>query len=270
MGRIVGAFGTSHVLLNRTGCEEKADRVFAGMQEIGRRIDELDPDLVVIVANDHFINLDLAHEIPLAVPMQEEYVPAGDMGLPPVTFKGFPEFSGGFVDYANANGFDLAILREYRACHGLATPSFFCARPDGRRVVPIITNTLMDPPASPSRCYALGRRLAEYIEQVRPADERVVVVGTGGLSHWVGVEDQGAINFDFDETVFRLFAEGRAEELSEYSRELIIEKAGNGGLEIINWLVMAGAVHGKKGHKVYYEAIPEWFTGMSGVEIEID
>lgn len=269
MGKIVGAFGTSHVLLDRTGCEAAADRVFAGMMEIRRRVDALDPDVVVLVANDHFVNLDLAHEIPFAVPMQETYTPAGDMGLPPVTFAGHPEFSGGIVDYVNAHGFDVAILREYRSCHGVSLPAFICS-PDGkRRIAPLVTNTMMSPGPTAARCYELGRRLGEYIETVRPASERVVVVGTGGLSHWVGVAGQGGVSYDFDDHIFDLFAQGRAEELSRMSNEEIIAKAGNGGLEIINWMVMAGAVHGKPGKKVYYEAIPEWFTGMSGLQIEI-
>lgn len=269
MGKIVGAFGTSHVLLDRTGCEERADRVFDGMMEIRRRVDALDPDVVVIVANDHFVNFDLAREIPFAVPMLDTYVPAGDMGLPPVPFAGFPEFSGGFVDHANANGFDLSILREYRACHGVSVPAFICS-PDGkRRIAPLVTNTMMSPGPTAARCYALGRTLAAYVETVRPASERVVVLGTGGLSHWVGVANSGEVNYDFDDEVFELFAQGRAEEISRMTSEQILVKAGNGGMEIINWMVMAGATHGKRGTKLYYEAIPEWFTGMSGLQIDI-
>lgn len=269
MGKIVGAFGTSHVLLDRAGCEAAADRVFAGMMEIRRRIDALDPDVVVVIANDHFVNLDLAHEIPFAVPMVERFTPAGDMGLPPVEFASYPEFAGGIVDYANANGFDLAILREFRACHGVSLPSFICSSDGQRRIVPILTNTMMSPAPTAARCYRLGRQLAEYIEMVRPESERVVIVGTGGLSHWVGVAGQGDVSYEFDDHIFELFEQGRAEELSVMSNEEILKNAGNGGLEIINWMVMAGAAHGKTGKKVYYEAIPEWYTGMSGLEIEI-
>lgn len=269
MARIVGAFASSHVLLDRTGCEAAADRVFEGMQEVHRRIDALDPDVVVIVGNDHFVNLDLAHEIPFAVPMLEEYVPAGDLGIPQKPFRGYPEFSGGLVDYVNARGFDVAILREYRPCHGVALPAFFSARGGSRRIAPLVTNTLMSPPPSAARCYELGRRLAEYIEQVRPADERVVILGTGGLSHSVAVDNQGKVSIDFDEYVFDRFAQGRAEDLASLSSARIEEWGGNGGLELINWLVVAGATHGKRGEKVYYEAIPQWFTGMAGLQINV-
>jgi hypothetical protein len=37
----------------------------------------------------------------------------------------------------------------------------------------------------------------------------------------------------------------------------------------VNWLIMAGAVHGRAGKKVYYEPIPLWFTGMSGIQMTV-
>lgn len=269
MGSIVGAFATSHVLLDRNGCEEAADRVFAGMREILARIDKLDPDGVIIIGNDHFVNFDLAHEIPFGVPMQDEYLPAGDSGLPVKPFRGWPEFSGGLVDYTNSHGFDLAILREYRPCHGITVPSYFSAPHMSRPIVPVVTNTMMSPPLSPQRCFKLGETIADYVEQVRPGHERIVIVATGGLSHWVGVEGEGRVNADFDAEVFALFAEGRSPELAGLSVDEIVAKAGNGGLELINWIALAGATRGRPGSKVYYEPMPQWMTGMAGLEVAV-
>ncbi len=269
MGQLVGAFATSHVLLERKGVEAQADRVFEGMMEIRRRIDALNPDIVVLVGDDHFINFDLAYEIPFAIPVQDEMMTAGDAGLPVMPFRGDPQFSGGLIDYVNANGFDLSILREYKLCHGFTIPAFFCAPRKTHLIAPVVTNTMMDPPLRPARCYELGRRIGEYIRDVRPAGERIVIVGTGGLTHWVGVEISGKMNFDFDKRVFDLFAEGRAEELTKLSAEQTLEQAGNGGLEVVNWLVVAGATHGKPGKKIYYEPMPDWWTGMSGLQIAL-
>lgn len=269
MASIVGAFTSSHVLLDRTGCEERADRVFRGMKEILRRINALAPDVVVIVGNDHFVNLDLAREIPFAIPIQDQFVPAGDMGLPPEVFLGAPDFACGAIDHLREASFDITALREYRPCHGVALPAFMSAPNRSRRIVPVVTNTLMDPPPSPQRCYELGRHLAAFIERKRPPTERVVLLGTGGLSHWVAVAGQGELNFDFDQRVFDLFHEGRAEELSRLTAAEILQSAGNGALELINWLVVAGALHGKRGEKIYYERMPEWFTGMAGLQIAV-
>lgn len=269
MGTIVGAFATSHVLFGRQGCEEAADRVFGGMQEILARIDRLAPDGVIIIGNDHFVNFNLGYEIPFAVPMQDEYLPAGDTGVPVKPFKGWPEFSGGLVDYTNSHGFDLSILRGYRPCHGVTVPAYFSAPHMSRPIMPVLTNPLMNPAPNPRRCFELGQCIADYVEQVRPADERIVIVATGGLSHWVGVKGEGDISVDFDEEVLRLFAQGRASELADLSVQEIVERAGNGGLELINWIALAGATRGKAGSKVYYEAIPQWMTGMGGLEIAV-
>ena len=53
--------------------------------------------------------------------------------------------------------------------------------------------------------------------------------------------------------------------------ELALERisAGNGGLEIINWMMMAATVAGKKGSAVYYEPMNQWFTGMGGVAMSV-
>ena len=60
MGRIVGAFAMSHQLGAPDGVEEQAERAFAGMREIGRRIRALAPSLIVVVTSDH-LNLSLIH-----------------------------------------------------------------------------------------------------------------------------------------------------------------------------------------------------------------
>jgi 2'-aminobiphenyl-2,3-diol 1,2-dioxygenase, large subunit len=269
MAKLVGAFCTSHVLLERRGVEAQADRVFDGMLEIRRQIDALDPHIVVLVGDDHFINFDLAYEIPFAIPVQDVMMSCGDAGLPVVPFNGDPAFSGGLRDYLNGNGFDIAALREYKLCHGFTTPAFFTAPRKTKRIAPVVTNAMMEPPLDPKRCYELGRRIGEYIRNVRPADERVVIVGTGGLTHWVGLEPSGRMNFDFDRKVLDLFGAGKSEELTRMTGQQIIDIAGNGGIEVANWIVVGGATHGRPARTIYYESMPEWWTGMSGIQIAV-
>ena len=45
----------------------------------------------------------------------------------------------------------------------------------------------------------------------------------------------------------------------------IQERAGNGGLELLNWMMMAGTVPEAKGEKVFYEPMPAWQTGLGGI-----
>jgi len=95
------------------------------------------------------------------------------------------------------------------------------------------------------------------------------VIGSGGLSHWLRIPGAGRVAEDYDRKVLELIAAGRAEELAKLSADQIVENAGNGGLEIMNWMMMAATVPGRKGETIYYEAIPEWFTGMGGIAMAV-
>ena len=132
-------------------------------------------------------------------------------------------------------------------------------------IVPLLVNINMDPPPSPSRCYALGGALRATIESDRPSDERGAILATGGLSHWLNIPRHGEVSEQFDRQVMDAIISGRASELAGMSSAEVVEQGGNGGLEIVNWLIAAATVPGRSGEIIYYEPIPEWFTGMGGV-----
>jgi protocatechuate 4,5-dioxygenase beta chain/2'-aminobiphenyl-2,3-diol 1,2-dioxygenase large subunit len=267
MGEIVGAFATSHVLMSPEGIEDKADRVFRGMKEIGRRAVALRPDVLLYVASDHANNFRLELQVPFTVGVSDRYEPLGDMGLPKDSIAGHREFAEGLVAYALENGFDLAKAEEVRPDHGVALPNLFVNR-DGRiPIVPIFVNTGMRPGPAPGRCWALGQTVRSFVERTRPRGERVVVYGTGGLSHWICMDRQGEVNERFDRLVIDRIVAGRAEELAALSWADVLAEAGNGGLEILAWIVAAAAMSGGRAEKIYYEAIPQWLTGMGGVAI---
>jgi hypothetical protein len=92
-------------------------------------------------------------------------------------------------------------------------------------------------------------------------------VGTGGLSHWLCDVQEGRVNDEFDREVIEKMVSGKAAELAELHQDVILEKAGNGGLEVINWIFMAACLSGGKGELIYYEPMPEWITGMAGLAI---
>ncbi|MBY0509278.1 MAG: hypothetical protein K2P94_03920 [Rhodospirillaceae bacterium] len=267
MGAIVGAFGTAHIMMKRGSAGDAGERVFAGMREIGRRIRALAPDLLVIVSSDHMYNYDLNVQTPFAVAVADVFTPFGDMELPATPFPGHTSFAAGFIEFAAEAGFDLARLQGYRPDHGVVIPALFASPRQTLPVVPLIVNTSMTPIPRARRSWDLGRALARYVAEVRPGGERTVIVGTGGLSHWLGVPEMGRVNEAFDTTALNAITSGRGEDLADWSTEYILENGGNGGLELLCWILMAGTVKGGTGDRVYYEAIPQWITGMGGVHI---
>jgi aromatic ring-opening dioxygenase catalytic subunit (LigB family) len=267
MGKIVGAFGTGHILLNRGSAGERGDRAFEGMREVGRRVRALKPTGIVLITTDHLYNFGLGLQVPFVVGVADEYVPKGDMGIPRKPFKGHRALGEAFVREGARQGFDLAKAEELEPDHGTALPNLFVNPKGDVPVTPVFVNTLMDPLPTPARCRNLGPVLRGAIERGLPESDRICVLGTGGLSHWLGLPRQGEVNTAFDERVLNAFTSGLSGELALMSTREIEAQAGNGGLEILCWLMMAGSVPEWTGERIYYEAIPEWFTGLGGVQL---
>lgn len=269
MGKIVGAFATSHILMSPTGVEERARRVVGGMKEIGRRVAAARPDVIAIISTDHMFNINMGLQPPFCVGVADEYVPFGDMDIPREPFPGHRAFAEAFVERAAERGFDLAKAEEYAPDHGVALPLLF-ANPERRvPVVPILVNINMQPIPSPTRCLKLAGVLRESVERDLPAGARAVILGAGGLSHWLNVPGMGTVNTAFDRSVLDKFMAGRSDELAALTVADIVQQGGNGGIEILTWMMAAATCPGAPGEEIYYEAMPEWFTGMGGIALRL-
>jgi 2'-aminobiphenyl-2,3-diol 1,2-dioxygenase, large subunit len=266
MGQLVAAGACSHVLMSPQGVEARAQTIVAGIKELGRRLAAKQPDLVVVVSSDHMFNINMSLQAPFVVGVADEYTPFGDMDIPREPRPGHRAFAEGFVAHAGSRGFDLAKAEELRPDHGVALPMMLIDPSRTLPIVPILININMEPAPAPARCHALGGVLREAITQ-RPAGERVAVLATGGLSHWLNVPRHGEVSRTFDQEVLGSFVRGHPERLTRWSASQVVEQGGNGGLEVVNWLCMAGAAPGWRGELVYYEEMPEWFTGMGGLEM---
>jgi len=90
-----------------------------------------------------------------------------------------------------------------------------------------------------------------------------VVIGTGGLSHQLDGTRAGFINKEFDEMCMDKIV-GAPEELAKYSTHELIELAGAQGVELINWLVMRGALTGdvSLAHANYHIPISNTAAGL--------
>ena len=270
MGRIVAAAATSHILMAPVGVEERAKRIVAGMNEIGRHLRAARPDAIIVISSDHMFNINLALQPPFCVGVSDGYVPFGDMDIPREKRPGNRALGETLVRRAAAGGFDLAKAEELRPDHGVALPLLAVDPERCIPIVPLLVNINMDPPPAPARCHALGRVLRLTVEEDRPAGERVAVLATGGLSHWLNVPRHGEVDEAFDRWVMDILIAGRGQELARLSAADIVTRGGNGGLEVMNWL-MAGAAAGETGGEVvYYEKMPEWFTGMGGIMLDVD
>lgn len=267
MGRIVGALGMSHIMFPPTGIEEQAERILSHMLEIRRRLNAMRPDLIVLAGADHLNTFTLAMQVTLAIGVSDSFTTLGDGGVPVSEFAGHRAFAEGFARFASRRGFELVQAEEVRPDHGTAFPKLVLDPDNAVPTVPLFINAAMPVPPQPSRCLALGEALAAYVATERPADERVAVVGTGGLSHWLRLPDEGRIAEDFDRAFIAALVAGDAPRVAQMDSDAMIEAAGNGGLEVIAWLFAAGALPGARGEAIYYEPVPAWITGMGAIEL---
>jgi aromatic ring-opening dioxygenase catalytic subunit (LigB family) len=270
MARIVCAYATSHVLFDPQPAPERAARIVAGMEELGRRAAAARPDVLLMFTNEHMFNINLRVQPPFALGVSDEYQAYGDLGIPPRPFPGHAEFALSLARHAADAGFDLALCDGVRPDHGVTLPLLFI-RPWGSvPTVPLYVNANMTPPPGLTRCLALARTIRDWIATVRPARERVAVVASGGLSHWLNIPGAGTVAEDFDQAILDGLAAGRHRDFADLTMERILERAGNGGLEIATWLMMAETVAGARGERIYYEPMPAWQTGMGGLAMHLD
>ncbi|MBX5468100.1 MAG: hypothetical protein K6U14_11505 [Firmicutes bacterium] len=117
--------------------------------------------------------------------------------------------------------------------HGFA---FVVYRLFGNRpipIVPIVINTFYPPnQPSPRRVFQLGQAVAEAIAEW-PQSARVVVIGSGGLSHFV-------VDEPLDRAVLAALAEKDAPRLQTLPKARLL----SGSSEIRNWVAVGGAMQG--------------------------
>jgi protocatechuate 4,5-dioxygenase, beta chain len=144
--------------------------------------------------------------------------------LPP--FRGAPELSWHIIEHLVRREFDITSCQEMLVDHAFTLPlKLFW--PDGDcpvLTVPVCINTVQHPLPSARRCLALGRAVGEAVA-CWPGNQRVVMIGTGGLSHQLDGERAGFINKPFDlKFMDTLIAE--PEWATQYSIHELVEKTG--------------------------------------------
>ena len=193
MARLVGGVGCSHVPAvgaaidkGRTG-EPYWAPYFAKVAPARRWIADVAPDVCVVVYNDHASAFSLEVIPTFALGLADEFPPADEgYGPRPVpVVPGHPELAWHLAESLILDEFDLTYVNEMPVDHGLTVPlSVMFGQPDAWpcRIIPLCVNVVQYPPPTGRRCYHLGQAIRRAVEAY-PGDERVVVLGTGGMSH---------------------------------------------------------------------------------------
>ncbi|MEE8496823.1 MAG: class III extradiol dioxygenase family protein [Xanthomonadales bacterium] len=277
MARIVGGVTTSHIPAIGNAMSDGLEndpywkRFFDGYEPVKEWLEKVDPDIAIVIYNDHGLNFFLDTVPTFALGCADHYENADEgWGLQTLaSFEGDAEFSWHLAESLINQDFDMTTCQEMLVDHGFIVPMALMWRHLPKwpvKGIPLAVNTVQHPLTSGRRCLALGRALRKAIESY-PEDKKVVIFGTGGMSHQLQGERAGHINVDFDLQCMDSVI-NNPEWLAGLSNSEIIEKAGTEGIEIIMWLVMRGVLHANVNvvHKHYHTPISNTGAGVLVLE----
>jgi protocatechuate 4,5-dioxygenase, beta chain len=257
MATIIGGIATTHVpSIGKAIAEKKQNDpywrpFFEGFAYVHSWLAREKPDVAVVFYNDHGLNFFLDKLPTFAVGAAPEYRNEDEgWGIPvsrPV--PGDPALSWHLINALVADEFDVTMCQEMLIDHAVTVPMalIWPGEPSGGswpvKIVPVEINTVQHPLPSLARCLKLGRCIGHALGSYAP-DRRVVVIGTGGLSHQLDGPRAGFINKKFDLLCLDKIL-NEPEALARYSIHDWVKESGAQGVEFLNWMAMRGALTGR-------------------------
>lgn len=250
-----------------------------GFRKARERIDEFNPDFVLIWGDDQYENIteDLIPPFTVFAIEDEILCPpesgrtiearisghkeGGDHIVHELIKSGFevacswrlPHHHGyghaigntvAFLDYAKRDGFPYKVVPFAVNCYGvnLRVPNPKTPVVD-QKVGRIIEHDVPPPPApQPWRCYDMGKRVREIIEA---SPWRAVVIGSSSWSHASLTAKHHFLwpDMEADDARFEELIEGEQWKWRDLSAEQIVD---SGQHEFLNWVCLAGAMEGRQ------------------------
>ena len=255
MARITASVFTSHVPaigaaldLGKTA-EPYWQPLFQGYEFSKQWMKDNQPDVIILVFNDHATAFSLDMIPTFAIGTAAQYQPADEgWGPRPVPLvQGHPALAAHIAQSVIQQDFDLTIVNKMDVDHGLTVPlSLMCGQPPADHfawpcpVIPFAVNVVQYPVPSGQRCFNLGQAIRRAVESF-DEDLNVHIWGTGGMSHQLQGPRAGLINREFDNAFLdKLIADPAAAAAIphiDYVRE-----AGSEGIELVMWLIARGAM----------------------------
>ena len=252
----------------------------AGFAELAQAVARYEPTLVVYFGPDHLRALT---DIAPCFTVVESATGYGDWSTPETAYD-VPQSDALALGRSLVEaGIDIAVAAHLRLDHGFgqSTADLFGSL-SAVPMIPIVVNCVDRPLATAARAAVLGRAVGEFLRHAYGSGERILVVGSGGLSHAPPSLVPGArelseaerqlliadnlaraaeaINPDWDRRFLERLAGPRWPALAQLSAE-DLAPAGTGGAEVRTWIAAAFA-GGQPLLTIAYEPVKQWITGM--------
>jgi aromatic ring-opening dioxygenase LigB subunit len=254
------------------GNETRYQRIRDGLKFLRDKVLSLRPDVLIVIGDDQNENF-LENNLPqFAIYLGKEFVAADRAGRTGHRYRCDSEAAWTILEQSVEAGIDLAsstsFPNDHLISHAHREPLEYFGVNGAVSIVPIFINAIHVPAPTPARCYQFGRTLKEVVAAM-PADKRVVVYASGGLSHfsagypWThykGPCTLGSICRDFDRKIVDLMRQGQGEELASLTSKDLIE---NGEIELRQWITLLGVIGNSKPELLVYEPFYRGLLGMA-------
>jgi protocatechuate 4,5-dioxygenase beta chain len=256
---------------NKQTGEPYWQRVFSGFERSKQWMAKAKPDVAIVVYNDHASAFSVEIVPTFALGCAAEFPPADEgWGPRPVpVVQGHPELAAHIAQSVILDEFDLTIVNKMEVDHGLTVPMnllFGSPKAWPCPVIPLAVNVVLYPPPTGHRCYMLGKAIRKAVESY-PQDLRVVIFGTGGMSHQISGPRAGLINSKFD----KAFLDNLTMDPKKLTRMPHLEymrEAGAEGIEMVMWLIMRGALDDDVEEVYRFYTVPASNTAVGHIILE--
>jgi aromatic ring-opening dioxygenase catalytic subunit (LigB family) len=250
--------------------QEEQDNIVAGYHEMRRLLRATKPDVIVGVANDHMLNLPLEDPPDFCVGTAANWEgPASFfkdwLNLETYAVGGMPDVANAIFKSGKAAGLNLSAREDLLFDDNWSVPLYYLNPDYSIPLVPIHMNCINPPVPTPEESVKAGQVIAECVRNDLPADLRVAIMGTGGLSHEPGGPRYFTLDEEFDRWFMALLENG---DLDQVCREATVERmneAGGGGTtELLSWMVAMAAAGGTPAKSIFYVPSAEMRCGIGG------
>lgn len=180
---------------------EQETNVRAAFEKMAAEVKAFDPTLIITFGPDHFNGFfyDLMPSFCVGI----RATAAGDWSYGAENNKiNVPEETAlNLVRRVLDEGVDVAYSYRMQADHGVTQPlHFLCdGQLDRYPTIPIFINGAAAPMPTTKRTVALGRAIGQFIKSLNLENERVLILGTGGLSHDPPTPQMGSVPPEVEE-----------------------------------------------------------------------
>lgn len=278
MAKVTGGFLVPHdpvmFVAPKAPDEQIAKKVWDAYETCAQKLADSGATTAIIIGNDHYMLFGTTCLPQYCIATGRVDGPLDQLpGLSRGEVNNNIHLARHIAEDGRKNGFDWAVARSFTTDHAFSIPyKLIVQRAEsisGRAIsaIPIYIASGVDPYITLQRARELGEQINTAVNSF-DSEDKVYVIGSGGISHWVGVKETGKVNEEFDREIIRLCCVGDLESLIAYTDEKILEEGGNGAMEIRNFVCAMAVASASKGELIEYQPVPEWVTGLGFIELK--